>query len=170
LGVTLAEALFKRSQTDAAASKFNDALELAVRRKQDNYYVASDAGWAAYRLALLEPDPAKMTFLLSEAEKSLVVALSLVRPDASDAVSVKFNLALVMLCSNRFALALREFATASKLAAAKEPRLYRGLIGRAKARLLDAVELSPLLGQSPYVHKVLKDLEERHSARSRRQA
>jgi hypothetical protein len=168
LGVTLAEALFKRSQIDAAATKFNHALELALRREQDDYYVARDAGWAAYRLALLKP--AKMTPLLSQAEKSLVVALRLVRPDASDAVSVKFNLALVMLCSNRFALALREFDSVSKLATASEPRLYRGLIGRAKAGLLEAIELLPLLGQSPHVHKVLTDLEKRHSGPPRPQA
>ena len=165
--VTLAEALFKRSRTDAAAAEFKRALETLSHERVD-YYAANDAGLAAYHLALLEPS--ETTSFLSQAEQSFVDALTLKkeRPDSSEAVSVKFNLALVMLCRGRFALALREFDSASNLAATREPRLYRGLLGRAKAGLAEAIELWPPLRQSAHAHKVLRDLETRYSTPPRR--
>jgi tetratricopeptide (TPR) repeat protein len=162
--VTLAEALFKRSRTDAAAAEFRRAHVIGLSGESIDYYAASDAGWAAYRLALL--DPSESTSFLSQAEQSFVDALTVktARPDSSDAVSVKFNLALVMLCSGRFALALREFNRAASLAAASEPGLYRGLLGRAKAALAEAIELWPPLRQSAHAHKVLTDLETQHNS------
>ena len=50
--VTLAEALFQRSRTDAAAAEFNRARKDAVNRA--SVEAAGNDGWAAYRLALLK--------------------------------------------------------------------------------------------------------------------
>jgi hypothetical protein len=120
-------------------------------------------GWAAYRLALLEPSEA--TSFLSQAERSFVDALTrkTERPDSSPIVSAKFNLVLVMLCSGRFALASRECDSASELAATREPGLYRGLLGRAKEDVAEAIELWPPLLRSTHAHKVLRNLETRYS-------
>jgi tetratricopeptide (TPR) repeat protein len=167
--VTRAEALLRRSRNDAAADEFDKALEFALGRKSGDYYAAYDAGWAAYRLALLKPQEA--TRFLSQAEQSFVEALTLKteRPDSSDVVSVKFNLALVMLCTGRFALALRELDSASNLAGTLEPALYRGLLGRAKAGVAEAIELWPSLRESAHAQKALSVLEKRYDTPPSRQ-
>jgi tetratricopeptide (TPR) repeat protein len=165
--VGLAEALFKRSRTDAAGAEFKRALELATAQEQ-NYYACADAGWATYRLAIL--NPAHAASYLAQAERSLVEALTLKtdRPTSSNAVVVKFNIALVMLCSGRFALALREFDSTSKLAAEmRDAGLHRGVLGRVKMDLAEAIELWPSLHDSTRARKVLEDLETRYSAACR---
>ena len=111
---------------------FDEAVTAGQVKQRLMFSDAQSAGWAAFRLASYQA--ADTEFLLMEAERLDLEALALKnnRPTSSDAIEVRFNLALTMLCSKRFGLALSEYGGTLRLAGEKQPRVQRGLVGPSR--------------------------------------
>jgi len=123
-----------------AGEAFDEVLRRVRAEEKPDYYAASSGGWAAFRQSA--NDPGRAAALLAEAEAFYVEALAAKRkiPTSGDAIEIKFFIALAVLCGGRFGLALREYDSALELTAGREPRLQRGLIGRARADLVEAID------------------------------
>jgi hypothetical protein len=81
------------------------------------------------------------------------------RPFSCDAIEVKCNLALAVLCTGRFGLALREYDGALELASKLQAGLHRGLVGRTRADLAEAIADRPEVLGTPHAQKALKAVE-----------
>jgi hypothetical protein len=64
-----------------------------------------------------------------------------------------------MLFSKRFGLALTEYDRALTLTLEKQPRVQRGLIGRARTLLEESLDTSPQLRDAPFANKAVISLE-----------
>lgn len=168
LRATLAEALWglKGDRRAEAETEFRQVLDAAHGKEKLDFYKALDAGGAAFRLASGSTRDASS--LLVEAERLTVEALTQTsdRPSFSNAISARFSLALVMLCSERFALALREYESAVTLAHSHEPGVYRGLLGRARTQLAEALVDWPRLKEAAHAHKALRNLQTGYAAQA----
>ncbi|MCU0896359.1 MAG: tetratricopeptide repeat protein [Burkholderiales bacterium] len=162
----LAESLRRLAggQSDEARAEYRHVLEACQSKQNLDFYEAKSAGWAAFQLAAA--DASRTDSLLSEAERLTVAALAAKkdRPESADAIEAKGNLALVILCSQRYALGLREYEAACASARTKQPEVRRGLIGRARTDLQEAQAQWPRLEQSPHSRKALQYLDEAYSA------
>lgn len=160
--VELAETLRKMGEENLrlAQEVYRSALVAGETREKLDFNDARHAGWAAFRLAS-NPD-ADMHKLLVQAEELLVEALGLKkdRPASHDALEVKLRLALTILCSERFGLALREYGGALKLASERQPAVQYGLFNRARTDLREALTDWPQLRETKHVYKVVTMLED----------
>lgn len=160
----LGDVLWRRgtARREEAAKEFETVLHGAHTTAKLDFYTALSGGWSAYRLSgLATTEPERASTLLAEAEEFYVEALAAKRsfPTSSDVIEVKFDIALAVLCAGRFGLALREYGSALELAAGREPGLQRGLIGRARTDLAEAMADRSQLQTTSHAGKVLSDLD-----------
>ena len=106
-------------------------------------------------------EAADTELLLAEAGRFCLEALALKkdRPTSSGAIGVRFNLALTMVCSKRFGLALSEYTGTLRMAGEKQPRVQRGLVGRARTDLEEALDAWPQLKDVSHAKKTLEGLQ-----------
>ena len=143
-----------------AQDLFRAVVDAAAKTPQLDFFGSADSGWAAFRLAGCGRSADQA--LVAEAERLAVEALShrSDRPRSGDAIATRFDLALLMLCSDRVALAFREFDTARAYAIeGQEPAVCRALIDRARFKVADMMNDWPALKQSPYAAKAMAILQ-----------
>jgi tetratricopeptide (TPR) repeat protein len=144
-----------------AASEYERVVKAAEAAERLEFHPAAGAGWSALRLASLAPG-AESRPLLGKAERFTLEALATksARPTAAESIAAKLNLGLLMICSERFALGLREYDAAIALAVQyQELRVRRGLLGRASQLLKEALTDWPRLRESPHVERALGKLK-----------
>lgn len=151
-----------------AEAEYRRVVEAARSAEPQEFYLGVAAGWAAFRLAARTKEEESRT-LLAEAERFTLEALATKgdRPAAIEAIAAKFSLALMMLCSERFALGHREYASAIELVKQKpeeQERQRRGLLRRAHQLLTEALADWPRLAQSPHASRALGHLSQASSA------
>jgi hypothetical protein len=140
-------------------AEYRWVLEAARAKQRPEYSDLLSAGWAAFRLA--SDEAADTMSLLTEAERLNVKALAIKkdRPTSSDAIEVRFNLALTLLCSKRFGLALSEYDDTLRLVREKQPRVARGLLGRARTEAEWSLAEWPQLTGVSHAKRALESLE-----------
>jgi tetratricopeptide (TPR) repeat protein len=137
--VSLGESLWRLGRREEARPLFERALQLARESSSVDFWVTKNSGWAALRLAWL---PQHMDGpMLETAEGHFVDALAKRRQrcESLDAIEVMFSLALVILCSQRYGLAFREYESALAVARRKGAGLAQGLIEPAAADLRETL-------------------------------
>jgi tetratricopeptide (TPR) repeat protein len=149
-------------------AEYRWVLEAARGKQRLEYSDLLSAGWAAFRLASHEAMDTMS--LLAEAERLNVEALAIKkdRPTSSDAIEVRFNLALTLLCSKRFGLALNEYDDILRLVREKQPRVARGLLGRARTDIEQSLAEWPQLNGVSHAKRALESLKKGYSEAQQR--
>ena len=126
----LGDALYLRGKLEEAKTKYLGVIKQAKERNEElDADTLSLLGWCHYRLGQYD-----------EAARLLVEALRL----DPKGISHQFKLALTLLCSERYGLALREYQRGLELTESKPVQRRRGLLAVAIKDLNDVLIAQPL--------------------------
>ncbi|HKQ75491.1 MAG TPA: tetratricopeptide repeat protein [Blastocatellia bacterium] len=138
---------------------YRRVIEHSKERASLDFYMTEAVGWCYYRLAT--QGGAEAESMLTESERLLVESLA-VRKDKPIGYSVimtKFRLALVILHSDRYQLALREYKNSCSLLKEKQVVVQRGIFDRARKDLREAMIKNTGMGSVSHAERILKMLQ-----------
>ncbi len=149
----IGDVLSRQGLPGPAAEAYRAALEIAAREAECDAGTYAVKGWCWFRLGDREA-----------AMRELLEAVS----QEPDAVSVQFDLGLVLLHDGRYGLAERDYRRGLDRCAARDPLEQRGLLHVALSDLDLSIAVRPDLGAVPEVQSVREALEAQLAAARRR--
>jgi len=149
-------------EKDRAYGLYRQVIEQSKKRASLDFYVTEAVAWCYFRLA--NRSEAEEESILTKAERLLVESLALRKdkPARYDVILTKFRLALVILYSGRYELALREYENSLSIVREKQIVVQHGIIDRAIKDLQEAMrEYTPLTSAS-HAKRILTMLQEEY--------